>query len=64
MLLKKNDDNSGIEKQMLTSHKVLGRAPLPWVPQSLHSTEAGGDGGTNEIRSDLVPLHLSHCAST
>lgn len=64
MLLEKNDDNSGIEKQMLKSQKVLGRAPLPWVPQSLHSREAAGDGGTSEMGSDLVPLYLNHCAST
>lgn len=45
MLLKKNENNPGIEKQMLWPQEVLGRASLQEGPQSPHGGEAGGQGG-------------------
>lgn len=68
MLLKKNENNPGIEKQMLWPQEVLGRASLQEGPQSPHGGEAGGQGGggehSDELGSDLVPSHCSHFTST
>lgn len=59
MLLKKNENNPGIEKQMLWPQEVLGRA-------SLVERLGGGGGGehSDELGSDLVPSHCSHFTST
>lgn len=61
MLLKKNDDNPGIEKQILKSQKELGSS---WVPQGLPGRGAGGKRRTNELGSNSVPLYSSCFAST
>ena len=65
MLLKKNADSPGIEKQMLTSLMGLGGTPFT---TSLRASMAEGLGeqaqeGPDEVGSDLIPFHLSHFTS-
>lgn len=41
MLLKKNENNPGIKKQMLRPQDVLGRGSLQESPESLHGGRTG-----------------------